>query len=44
VKDVKEGDSVSAKVADINDWFCEVNGEGVGGFTLKVMSETEKEG
>jgi uncharacterized protein YegJ (DUF2314 family) len=41
VKTVKEGDLVTVRFADLNDWFCEINGEGVGGFTLKVMSEVE---
>ena len=39
VKTVKEGDIVSVRTEDVNDWFCEINGEAVGGFTLKVMNE-----
>jgi uncharacterized protein YegJ (DUF2314 family) len=42
VKTVREGDAVTVRAADVNDWFCEINGESVGGFTMKVMSEVHE--
>jgi Uncharacterized protein conserved in bacteria len=36
---LKEGDDVTVAFADLNDWMCEINGEAVGGFTMKVMSD-----
>ena len=39
LKAVKEGDTVTVRVEDLNDWVCKTGGETVGGFTLKVMEE-----
>jgi uncharacterized protein YegJ (DUF2314 family) len=39
IPDLREGDQVRSTVADINDWMYVVDGEPVGGFTLKVIAE-----
>jgi uncharacterized protein YegJ (DUF2314 family) len=39
---VKEGDIVTVPLEDLNDWLCQINGEAVGGFTMKVMKEAMK--
>jgi uncharacterized protein YegJ (DUF2314 family) len=36
---VKEGDTVTVSLNDLNDWLCEIDGETVGGFTMKVMAD-----
>lgn len=42
IKTIQEGDIVTVPVADLNDWLCEVNGEAIGGFTMKAMQEAVK--
>lgn len=36
---VKEGDTVTVALADLNDWLYGADGKPVGGFTMKVMGE-----
>lgn len=38
VKNVQEGDTVTAKHADVQDWMFQRNGQMVGGFSLKVLA------
>ena len=42
LKHVKEGEIVTVPLADLNDWLCQINGEAVGGFTMKVMKQAMK--
>ena len=42
LKAVKEGDTVTVRAEELNDWVCQISGETVGGFTLKVMEEAGK--
>jgi uncharacterized protein YegJ (DUF2314 family) len=37
IKNVKAGDAVTAKRADVLDWMYDENGEMRGGFSLKVL-------
>jgi uncharacterized protein YegJ (DUF2314 family) len=39
LKSVKEGDTVTVAVADLNDWLYGADGKPVGGFTMKVLGE-----
>jgi uncharacterized protein YegJ (DUF2314 family) len=42
IPNLHEGDRVKVSVADINDWLAVIDGEPVGGFTLKVLTEEAK--
>lgn len=42
LKSVKEGDTVTVQLADVNDWIYGADGQPIGGFTMKVMEETMK--
>jgi uncharacterized protein YegJ (DUF2314 family) len=43
VKSVRHGDSVQVKLADLNDWIYVQDGTMIGGFTVKVLQQLEKE-
>jgi len=43
VKTVDEGDTVRVKLEDLNDWMCVTDDTPTGAFTLKVLSERNKD-
>lgn len=43
VKDLKLGDEVKMKVSQLSDWMYLKNGEIVGGYTVKVLMEKQKQ-
>jgi uncharacterized protein YegJ (DUF2314 family) len=40
---VKEGDEVSVPLDDLHDWMCEIDGQTVGIFTLRVLQQAERQ-
>lgn len=42
IPNLHEGDRVKVAVPDINDWLAVIDGEPVGGFTIKLLSEEAK--
>lgn len=43
IKTVDEGDNVRVKLEDLNDWMCIIDDMPTGAFTLKVLSERNKD-
>lgn len=42
IPNLKMGDRVRVPLAKLNDWFCVIDGQQVGGFTLKVIADHAK--